>query len=169
MVFMLFSVWFWQNMADFCIAFDVFPYLVTVRSESKGNIDRSGSKPWSVKWALMTNIYKSWTSGKLIEVVLHWAETERKISVLQRWLHGWKVPLCLPGWKKRYLPANQVYFLQITFKETTSAKLGADYQLQGSDHSHYCFNISAFLFISAGTRLYGLPCNLTFLGDKKTD
>lgn len=75
--------------------------------------------------------------------------------------------VCLGG--KRDLPANQAYFLQITSKETTSAKLGADYQLQASDHSHYCFNISAFLFISAGPRLYGLLCNLTLLGDKETD
>lgn len=70
--------------------------------------------------------------------------------------------------EKKNLAVNQAYFLQIISKETASAKLGSDYQLQASDHSHYCFNISAFLFISARTWLYGLLCNLTLLGDKKT-
>lgn len=74
---------------------------------------------------------------------------------------------CRGGGGGRYLPANQTYF-QVISKETASAKLGSDYQLQASDHSHYCFNISAFLFIPVGTRPYGLPCNLTLLGDKKT-
>lgn len=39
------------------------------RSQSNGNIDRSVSKPLARKLVLMMSIYKSWTDGKIIEVV----------------------------------------------------------------------------------------------------
>lgn len=54
---------------------------MTERSESNGNIDKSGSKPLAVKWALMMSVYKNWIEGKLIVVVLHLVGTTRKILV----------------------------------------------------------------------------------------